>query len=41
MSVGLDYDYQGLNSIVNAAHITRTARKLSSGLIYVPNSIWV
>ena len=40
MSVGLDYDYRGLDSTVNAAHITRTARKLSSGLIYVPSSIW-
>ena len=40
MSVGLDYDYRGLDSTVNAAHIIRTARKLSSGLIYVPSSIW-
>jgi 4-oxalomesaconate tautomerase len=39
-SVGLDYDYRGLDSTVNAAHIIRTARKLSSGLIYVPSSIW-
>ena len=41
MSVILDYVCNGLESIVNAAHITRTARKLSSGLIYVPASVWI
>ena len=41
MRVVLDYVYRGLESTVNAAHIIRTARKLSSGLIFVPASIWV
>ena len=40
MNVRLDYHNNGVKSEVRSAQITRTARKLSSGLIYIPSSIW-
>ena len=40
MSVKLDFHENGVNSVVKSAQITRTARKLSSGLIFIPSSIW-
>ena len=40
MNVKLDYENNGVHSIVRSAQIVRTARKLSSGLIYIPSSIW-
>ena len=39
MNVRLDYQNNGVHSVVRSAQIVRTARKLSSGLIYIP-SIW-
>ena len=40
MNVRLDYQNNGVHSVVRSAQIVRTARKLSSGLIYIPSSIW-
>ena len=40
MRVSLDYQKNGVYSVVKSARIIRTARKLSSGLIYIPSSIW-
>ena len=40
MNVRLDYQKNGVHSVVRSAQIVRTARKLSSGLIYIPSSIW-
>ena len=40
MNVSLEYHNNGLHSMVRSAQIVRTARKLSSGLIYIPSSIW-
>ena len=40
MNVRLDYQSKGVHSVVRSAQIIRTARKLSSGLIYIPSSIW-
>ena len=40
MSVKLDLHRNGVNSVVKSAQIMRTARKLSSGQIFIPSSIW-
>ena len=40
MNVRLDYHNNGIKSEVRSAQVIRTARKLSSGLIYIPSSIW-
>ncbi len=40
MNVRLDYQNNGVHSVVRFAQILRTTRKLSSGLIYIPSSIW-
>ena len=40
MNVKLDYHENGVNSVIRSAKVIRTARKLSSGLIYIPSSIW-
>ena len=40
MKVRLDFHNNGINSVVRSAQITRTARKLSSGSVFIPSSIW-
>ncbi len=40
MEVTLDFESNGVNSVVHSAEILRTARKLTSGEIYVPSDIW-
>ncbi|MFT5448831.1 MAG: 4-oxalomesaconate tautomerase [Gammaproteobacteria bacterium] len=40
MDVTIDFESNGVNSIVHSAEILRTARKLTSGEIYVPSHIW-
>jgi 2-methylaconitate cis-trans-isomerase PrpF len=40
MEVTIEFESNGINSVVHSAEILRTTRKLTAGEIYVPSDIW-